>query len=394
MDQPNFYHAVPRNVNLGPKDKTALFCSIEKRITYHNRTHAPITVVERSGLKFVVKPAASYGHEQEFIIRVQYKFDNAVRNNTQLLLDRLHTLTAQLQVFKEAFHCEANTDAYGGVRFTIEFPITHSALKGLGGSVFYKEIDTVISTADPENCPEHPESELGYMTQLVDLTNLESRVADDFFLQIRIIDNDLSYGDRFININGQIFRVKSNIDKSKRNGVFINRSPKEVPEEIGKILISETLTHAEATDKLRLFRTFDEAYNVGDFEMAKKKELADMEQANLLEKKRLESRRAELQDRELEQERVKLDQEKVKLDQERIKGDQERIKRENEIEKDNLAAQRAREDHQRAASKRQTDDYYDERSYQRKDSSETVKWLPTIIVGIGAVIVGFKTIFG
>jgi len=65
-----------------------------------------------------------------------------------------------------------------------------------------------------------------------------------------------------------------------------------------------------------------------------------------------------------------------------------------EAENTRLKMEAKREETELALKKARREDYFDERSSTRKDSSESVKFLPAIIVGIGAIFMAFKSYAG
>ena len=65
------------------------------------------------------------------------------------------------------------------------------------------------------------------------------------------------------------------------------------------------------------------------------------------------------------------------------------VQRQNEILKSKLAEEKLKRDNEYDEKKKQRDDYYDDRSSKRKDTSEIIKWVPTIIgaaIAVAAIL--------
>jgi hypothetical protein len=102
-----------------------------------------------------------------------------------------------------------------------------------------------------------------------------------------------------------------------------------------------------------------------------KKNLAELEQNNLILKRELENSKlqAQRQQQDYEARKIELDREREEW---RIRKDREDLERKAEYER--------------------MRDFYEYRSYQRKDTNEMLKYIPTLIVGLGAVFVAVKSV--
>ena len=76
---------------------------------------------------------------------------------------------------------------------------------------------------------------------------------------------------------------------------------------------------------------------------------------------------------------------------EAAKASEENQRLEAEIKR--LDALRSRIEHDAALERQRLKDYYESRAYARKDHSEVLKVLPSIIIGIGSILLAVKTFF-
>lgn len=361
-----YHHSSPRQAYLSLEEKSMYEAKVEKRIQFINRTHQPLTICERSNLRYTLPPSPLFNKEHEFIFRVEYFFNTEkVRNNTQLLLDGLRNISEDLKVFLNAFATAKTVRLRGGIEFTVEYAIPIRVLEDLGGLAYFKEIDVVISSGMAEECPNHPFSQENENSPQL-RSVIDENAETSFAINIMINDPHQHYGVRFINIGGEVYRLKNIGDFKRRSGVSVNRY-------VEGRLEHNFYSFEEADSKLHLFRTEDEAKFNGNTDVIVRRELVAAEHANLEMKRELESARTRLQVEETEFKRLTLVSER---------------------RREELESLRAEVDHARALQQASIKDHYEERSYQRKDSSEGMKMIPAIVVGIGALFMGIKNLFG
>jgi hypothetical protein len=155
----------------------------------------------------------------------------------------------------------------------------------------------------------------------------------------------------------------------------------------GDMLVTgvEVTRHAfeGAEDSVGLYRTYDEALNLGDLTTARKNSLAQLEHDNLTLQREIANMKSAQSQEAAENDRVMRDltsqheREKLALEEKRLKSESEAKEREAVLER----------------QRQEMKDYYEQRSLNRKDNSEVVKVLPAIIVGIGAAIAVLMKIF-
>ncbi len=114
--------------------------------------------------------------------------------------------------------------------------------------------------------------------------------------------------------------------------------------------------------------------NLGDAALARKQELASLEHTLSLQKSELQlAKNKHLEEMLVKEKELKA----VELERDR----QTRV----------IEEQREAADHAMKMERERAKSFYEDRSYDRKDSHEVLKFLPSIIVGIGAIFMALRT---
>jgi septal ring factor EnvC (AmiA/AmiB activator) len=149
-------------------------------------------------------------------------------------------------------------------------------------------------------------------------------------------------------------------------------------------------TFESAEAELMLFSSEAEALNLGNQVEAKRREFEELQHEQRVTMLRLENdHKKSIQLMELEL--AKQKQEKADRENELAKEISRLKKSEYALEKEatKREAKYAKEKAKRDARMNEDKDYYERRSYDRKDSSEVIKWLPAAVVGVGLLISKF-----
>jgi hypothetical protein len=262
-------------------------------------------------------------------------------------------------------------NSYRGATIVLDYPLTLEQLQTYGGTIYFSELDIVVSLLPPEEMPAHPYSEEGRRSQVIAGSPIDHGGVG-FGYAVEIVDNHERYGDRFLNIGGNVYKVKTKKDLERRDGVYII-SNYAANGQLGKPGVRVTFcAFDKAQEDLGLYKTYDEAMHLGDLSTARKQELLTMEH-------------------ELVKSKQEAAAEKVRFDRE-LTAAQHEVKR---IEQENtrLAARNQMLEHDLTMERQRLKDFFDARAYQRKDSSEALKILPSIILGIGALVVALRSLF-
>lgn len=346
------------------------------RVSYINNLPSPVTVGLRSGLKFTLPPQPSFTCDK-LLIRIVIDINHpTVRNDIQRLLSVVtNDGSPELKALREGLRLEVEQNHHGGATIVMDYPLSYDRLREMGGVVYYHEIDTIFSLSNVDSCPPHPFSEEGRNLQLIDTNACGNTGA--FGYSIEMIDNCGKYGERYISIAKKVYRITPTKDVTRRDGIYIV-SNYPIEREWGTDE-REVRHHSfeNAEDELGIFRTAEEALTLGDIATARKQEILSLEHSLNLQKVEIQNLK-QTHERELHQ----LEREKklLEMDAEKHTRLVEELRQQSE--------------HQLKMERERVKDYYESRSYERKDSNETLKFLPAIVVGLGAVFMALKPLLG
>lgn len=344
---------------------------IEIKHTYFNHLSVDVSIALRSGLKFTLPSSATLG-SHALLCRTAITITPKVKSDVERLLSVVGPGDpAELQCMREALTRQVQANFQHNVTFLLEYPVTYQTLREAGGSIYHHEHDCVISLERPDACPSHPYSEAGRRSRVIHESKIE-HALDEFGISISIVDSSGQYGPRYMNLGGTVYRIPSKVDWGHKDGIYRTSnypSTGNIPQE-GLCVIHYTFE--EGATELGLYRTYEEALHVGDLATAKKEKLAAIEFETVKSKAIIQELKALA-----EIEAAKASEENQRLEAE--------IKR--------LDALRSKIEHDAALERQRLKDYYESRAYARKDHSEVLKVLPSIIIGIGSILLAVKTFF-
>jgi hypothetical protein len=375
------YFGQARIASLGPSDRTNLNSPITFTWSFVNNLKTPVSIEDRSGFKFQLDPEHSM-FNNELIIRLDIRIRNTVKLNTQRLLSAVDDFSSPcLTVYREALREQVLVNRHNGATITVDYAIKLEDIKKAGGSIFYHEIDKLISIENFDHTPPHPHSERGRKENVIALVN-DSYFSMGFGYSVRIVDNNKTFGLRYLNISGTIFKIEPVMDLEKESGVYLyNRFYNE---ELGEYETTTMRYDLETgSEKLKLFKSHSEAVDYLDNasnDSVLKIELAKLEHE-------LNVKKNELQITKHSSDILLLKKEsEFKL----IELERNNYVREANIAQTAIVAEnetKVLEDRQRIK------DHYEDKSHVRKDTSETLKFIPSVIVGVGAFLLALKALF-
>lgn len=351
---------------------------------YINNTKKIIRVKLRSGLDLIV-PAAPIRSPQsrqgEFIVEqelvVSPSCTTAMNNYFSGLSDDVAETTEVLEVFRETYLKVYATvyefNSPRDVKCVIEHVFTDKELAATDGIFYHDELDCLFKFGeDPFDIP-HPHTPAGRQ-----LTSEEAgKVLHDqhgFVFWVEIIDNLGKYGDRYLPICNKIFKIPARTDKNRPDGLYIVSS-KPTNGKINPNEVTSSFSPLEEAEKeLGFYRSHEEALAHGDMAGLRKRELAELEHTRAIER------------------------EQFQLSKQRFEAElEEKNRRLRELEADRAVQTRAmeelseRQEHLLKMQKMQMEDFYSRRSAERKDASEFIKFLPTILAAAGTLLLAWKT---
>jgi hypothetical protein len=303
----------------------------------------------------------------------------------------------ELNVLSEVFQnkYKLRRDANTGILLESETRVLLTDItKKRYSSLYIIEADINITvTDDIKNAKPHPYNEKEILKRKVTENN-DSFLGINF--HVELVDNETLIGNRFLIFNRTPYTVSPIRDESRRSGAYLS-----VYDKITKEITTEFYRLAEIEEGLGLYKTIEEAATNGDVKSALAEKIADLNHQIALESTKVKSLEVEsnsvkhrnamellekqkaLAEKELENKLLKqeleneraaresvIESEKAKLDAEKIRMDKEALRMKEEYD----------------SRKYQREDYYESRSHSRKDTSEVMKMVPTVL---SLIAVGF-----
>ena len=356
----------------------------ETSMSYRNGFPYPVVMIMRNGIAIKIPASSSNWHGGVgFSVHIRYRFPRHVNIDAHRLLDEIgDSPLPELKALREAVSdARANVIA-GSHECTLVYTVTKSEFERAGFSMHLQELDISLAKANEDVLTVHPDSDTGRQ-----LKNIAESETSGFIFNIRINDPRKMFGERFINIAGHVYRVKSIVDRTKPEGVYVRTPASDDP----SITEERVIGFDKADVELMLFRTAHDAKELGNIADRKKMELDELA---LELKKQAMKREAEhkeflssLEYKLLEFKSDKNEREAQLAEQlHKLKEDNIRLEQEAR-EREHKAANEKAEREKRSAEEKEK---YEQRSARRKDWSEFVKWLPTVVVAVGILIAKYN----
>lgn len=258
-----------------------------------NNTGRDLTVVTRSGLKFVL-PSHRCVTDRSVFFREGF----AITSSAQVGLNPSNApfteepTTAQRLYDGMRERISRSSTVGGRPRdAVVSSRISLDTLIEGGGTVYVPALDVVVSVHSNRAVILHPYSDEGVREQMrvIDIDDASFRYA------MYIVDNHRTYGDRYVNLNGKIFRVPCVFRPEVADGFY---AVHPIPTMVGGVVTEYQvvqLSLKEAEKQYALHRTPEEAETYGFSKEA-------LERENLT-RKREQAQRAEERE-ETKQERT------------------------------------------------------------------------------------------
>lgn len=338
---------------------------VEITVSYLNYLHEDVTIVDRMGLRYLIKSNPNIDHKG-FVIRVKYRFTDICDSGLDKLMAQLNENSSrELLQFKETFRRQREANHYRGAEITLDYPTTLEQFKAYGGVFYHRHRDLVISTHGFAETPAHPNSE-----SATDVEGFAEGMGvttgrDMLLFKIEIIDNNEEIGDRYVNLFGQVKKIPAKKNPAKSDGVYINELINSHLNLKDTNLVQRFITIEEATKEMNLFSTFMDALNHGDIITTRKEELAKTEHEITRLKQEMQADKL-IQDQKLVREQAELSERQAKL---------EREKKEFEFEYEK--------------KRKEQNEEYERRANDRKETADLIKMLPMIVIATAAIIAAF-----
>ena len=327
--------------------------------------------------------------------------------------------------------------------FTIEYMILIENFEKYN-SVYQRDTDFVLSKHDILSAPPHPYSE--------DAFQLDERVfegvdgsASNACIQFELItEPGVPMQDRFVALANKVFAIRAKVDERRKPGLYMTTTERDLEHHDRSRVVRHVYAHEEMESMLNIFKTPEEALAGGDLKTVRKERLAELEHNLLMTKAENESMRADMDKTKAEREAEQREREAAYREREAAIREREhehkseilgmttqleKVQMQNKImvetldelrqkakaandalEEERLARQQALKDAYAAGDLARKaafaeiqmknevaslarKDHYDQRSTERKDSSEIIKFLPAVALGIGTLCTAIYKLF-
>ena len=358
---------------IGPIDRRFGLSPIEIKNSFINNLKCPVIIGLRSGLNFTL-PQRFELTSDLLVFRTEITiFHNAMDDIQRVLSTVNEKSTKELKLLKEAFsHQLGKKHLNNSAVLMIDHTLSYAELEALGGTIYYEQLDLIVSLNHISNAPVHPYSQEGILDRL----NKETETIDGFNLTIEIVDNQNKFGPRYINIGSKTYKIKTIKNSERLDGVYVVGNNNITNDNMLDIIESKFFPMEDAETVLGLARTYEEANNlINNIVDQRKQYISELEYNETMQK--------------IEAQNTRHTQELIELERQK---EVQVLTREREKHSEELKQIREKFDHELKMSREQVKDHFENRSYVRKDESEMLKMLPAVIIGIGAVVMAVKAL--
>jgi hypothetical protein len=410
-------NATVRRVQIGSDalDKQHSYSPTENRMTFVNNLKFDIIKVESDGVPVLLPRMGDNLLDNNFTIRKTRIMNSSITTDlTKRVSLTDESSSRELQLYKEEILHQTGINFHRSLVIPLEYVLTSQLLVNNGGSFYHRETNTLLVIADSGNSLTHPFSIEGIQAYREESICKATGVT----YHVDIVDNLRVYGPRFILIHGRVSRIDVVVDVSRESGIYVTRSSESVGVKDLLENTSEYYPLSEESDKkAHLYRRREDAeHSLIDISKLHEAEIAKLNRENSRLKAETtstqyknnldEAAREPIESKRARKEKVRQIELDIELKARAQAADIEAKARElaADIEaKANAAAALIAEKAKQAefdriekakiaeADKKVADeaerrkDFYEARSYERKDSSEGIKLMAVAGVALFAL---------
>ncbi len=361
------------------------FLSSRVDIECYNFTGRTIKTFDHTGVCCIHKPITTVPDIAEFIgcfvIRKRYEI-NETTQVTHTTGEQHLSLSEAAERYADEVIREINRSRGLNRRSVAHhFTIKIKDLNQNGGTFYVKAPDLVVVDENYKGAIVHPNSR-AYLDMKID------QLYDAAHTYSIEINDPHGHGvPYFVSLNNKVFEIIPTQDKNVGDGAkIVFKQPHQAA-----TTVAHSSLDAEELSKIGIFKNYSDADQYGRrFEI----KLAELEQQTQIAKSEGALRQAEnkqaVDDQSTTNKLSLLLAEMIQLQQQNAvdhdKRDNERDKLQRDKEKLELEAEALKEKHRREMEDMRMKDYYEARSYNRKDSSEGLKFLPILAGGLIAAV--------
>lgn len=359
---PDYSYVEIDSVRAGSTNDNKTVTPYTTSISVHNHMTDAISVAGRDGIPIRIRRSGSRANTVEIVKTIIVSNDCSIDPENIYITQGLNV--KEREAYTKAIEFAETSGTYRGRKIQVTYTLKREELVRVEGGFYLAELDLTLSV-QPEDVVNpgaiHPASCVATRYKLFDSMICVNH-PNQFGFGMYIISNDQRYGDRYINVQGDVYRIPSIINNSLRNGVYVCRSSPIYGNEKAGIPKETYYEYSEADDQLDIYLSPEDARLHGNSKEQFQRDMKRQEEELKLE---LFNAKKELQKTEHEHAKYLAEIETAKA-------------RRDQINKE-LDEMRERE-------KQERKDYYDERNQHRKDQSDLVKYIPAMITGGFAVL--------
>lgn len=341
---------------------------VSRHVKYRNGTCKTIGVATRDGIKFDILPKPEPNNA--FIVQVEYVFTHPTRENLiEFVNAHLNDNSPELKLIKE-YNLHEKPGYLNRGKYQFEYVIFENDLTESGGVVYITDLDLVLSTKGHAQIPFHPYGREAEIHKFLDRQKAEASdsVGGNFIYSINIVDNFGKIGTRWLRIGDDVVQIDPITDSTRTDGIYVwtNKPQNGRLDEAGRF--AECYDLNQEPPYFKLHKTFHEArYTKQDEDQIKCNEF----------KAKIIKIEADLQISENSLSKANLDKENLERNME-----SQRVEFANQMHRLNMQLEREIQERETMRAK----DRYEAVSQERKNTSELIKSVPAIILGIIGIV--------
>ena len=384
---------------------------VKIEICYINNLSCQAIVVDRNGFRHRVKPNIN-GEVGKFIVRTIYTLFQAVYEDCKkLLAGSLGVVSKEVVIIAEATKGHSSINPYRTLVVCVDHYVTLSDLTKGNGSVYLKEVDTVISTLPFEDAHAHPFAINSVSHIAFNKAFGKDTTGPMLGIGIELVNRQVGAREMYSMFLRGVKAIPVSTDTARKEGFYITslqRDPRTISDHN---LVTEYFP-LEAAEELGIYSSSSLAMANGDFKLLREEEISRL-------KHEAEVIRTNAQIEKQKSDVILLETTRgYEKEMQNIKREDELKAREHdlairELKEDSILAARdhenivrgftiANQERERAHADRMQQlereresvkDAYEGKNYKRKDFSETLKIISATITTMGVLILAYNKAF-
>lgn len=314
----------------------------------------------------------------------------------EVAVDECPSETAKALFADDKRKAEVTTDSLYGPRkgATVTFFIPEESITN-DAAHYFQELDILVGTSDMD-LPKHPSVGVS-----LNWHPYNEEDVSGFEFKVRYIDNEGASKPKYLFCANQVYKLYPQKSPKLKTGFYVTSPPPFHQDNAHGTKVTRMYPLEKAAE-LGFFNTVEEAMTLGKPDLvleSKRSEAARMKSDNELKKLQfeLEAMKSKQQINEethkatIEEMRITSEkrEEELRATTNKYKAELDQKQRLLEIEKEKaLAKLTTEQEHARIKMD------YESRSLDRKDTSDVLKYLPSLILGVGAAVVAFSSFLG